>query len=56
MDGGDAVGEGVRQFLFFPNGSALGGEVGISNREGLAYIIRFDSLSGRVVVERLRRR
>ncbi|MGH7770778.1 MAG: prepilin-type N-terminal cleavage/methylation domain-containing protein [Candidatus Binatia bacterium] len=56
MDGGDVVREGVRQFLFFPNGSALGGEVGISGGEGIAYVIRLDSLSGRVVVEQLRRR
>lgn len=52
IEGGEPVGGGLRQFLFFPNGSTLGREIGISSREGSAYIIRFDPLSGRVVVAR----
>lgn len=53
IEGGEPVGEGVRQFLFFPNGSVLGGEIGLSAREGsLTYWVRLDSLTGRVVVKR----
>ncbi len=51
--GGEPVGEKRRQFLFFPNGSALGGEIIISAREGSStYSVRLDSLTGRVVVGR----
>jgi len=52
IEGGEPVGEGMRRFLFFPNGSALGGEVGILGHDGSGYIIRVDGLSGRVVVAR----
>ncbi len=53
IEGGEPIGEGLRQFLFFPNGSLLGGEIGISGREGSpAYLVRLDPLSGRVVVGR----
>ena len=55
IEGGEPVGEGMRRFLFFPNGSALGGEVGILGHDGSAYIIRVDGLSGRVVVARGRK-
>ncbi len=51
--GGEPVGERRRQFLFFPNGSVLGGEVSISARAGSStYSVRLDSLTGRVVVGR----
>ena len=50
IQGGEPVGEGLRQFLFFPNGSILGGEIGLASRDGLAYAIRLDPLLGRVVV------
>lgn len=50
--GGEPVGE-RRQFLFFPNGSVLGGEITISAGEGSStYSVRLDSLTGRVVVGR----
>lgn len=55
IEGGEPVGEGMRRFLFFPNGSALGGEVGISGHDGSAYVVRVDGLSGRVVVVRGKR-
>ena len=50
IKGGEPVGEGLRQFLFFPNGSILGGEIGLASRDGSAYAIRLDPLLGRVVV------
>ncbi|MBI2986161.1 MAG: prepilin-type N-terminal cleavage/methylation domain-containing protein [Deltaproteobacteria bacterium] len=51
IDGGEPVGEGLRQFLFFPNGSVLAGEIGLSGREGSpVYFIRFDPLTGKVAV------
>lgn len=52
MEGGEPVGEGLRQFVFFPNGSVLGGTIGLSSREGSAYAIRLDPLLGRIVVVR----
>lgn len=53
ISGGEPVGERGRQFLFFPNGSVLGGEISISAREGSStYSVRLDSLTGRVVVRR----
>jgi type II secretion system protein H len=51
VEGGEALGGGVRQFLFFPNGSAYGGEVRIAGGPGASYIIRLLPLSGRVVVK-----
>ena len=51
LEGGEPIGEGPRQFLFFPNGSLLGGEVGISGgEESPVYYVRFDPLTGKVVV------
>lgn len=50
IEGGEPVGGEIRQFIFFPNGSTLGGEIGISGRDGSSYIVRLDPLSGRVVV------
>lgn len=53
VEGGEVLGEGLRQFLFFSNGSLLGGEIGISSGAGApAYSVRLDSLTGRVVVGR----
>lgn len=51
--GGEVVGEDKRRFVFFPNGSILGGEIAISGREVPAsYTIRLDPLSGRISVVR----
>lgn len=52
IEGGEPIGEGLRQFLFFPNGSTLGGVIKISGREGPTYTISLDSLLGRVEVLR----
>lgn len=49
VEGGEPIGGGLQQFLFFPNGSVHGKEVGISGREGSSlYLIRLDPLTGRV--------
>lgn len=54
--GGEPLGEGRRQFVFFPNGSILGGEVGISSRRGSpSYVVQFEALAGRVEVVGRRR-
>lgn len=50
VDGGEPLPDGARQFIFFPNGSILGGEIDISGRGLPAYRIRLESLSGRVIV------
>lgn len=52
MEGGEPIGDGLRQFLFFPNGSIFGGEIGISGHGGSGYIIRLEPLTGKVVVQR----
>ena len=52
IDGGEPLGEGLRQFVFYPNGSVLGGEIGISGSGGPAYIIRLEPLLGRVTILR----
>ena len=48
--GGEPIGGGERQYLFFPNGSILGGEIELAGATGSAYVIRLEPLSGRVVV------
>lgn len=53
IEGGEPLGNGIRQFIFYPNGSILGGQVGILGRKGSpTYIIHFDPLSGRIEVVR----
>lgn len=53
VEGGEPIGERDRQFLFFPNGSLLGGRITVSSRGApSAYSIFLDSLTGRVVVRR----
>lgn len=52
IQGGEPMAEGATAFVFFPNGSALGGEVEIAGSRGSGYIVRFAPLSGRVVVLR----
>jgi general secretion pathway protein H len=50
--GGEPIGNQLTQFVFFPNGSILGGAVELSDRMGAIYLVRLDSLVGRVVVTR----
>ena len=50
--GGEPIGDRLTQFVFFPNGSMLGGAIELSDRQGAVYIIRLESFVGRVVVTR----
>jgi type II secretion system protein H len=50
--GGEPIGERLRQYIFFPNGSLLGGEIELSDRRGSSYVVRMEAMVGRVVVIR----
>ena len=50
--GGEPIGDLLTQFVFFPNGSILGGAIELSDRQGTNYLIRLDPMLGRVVVVR----
>jgi general secretion pathway protein H len=50
--GGEPIGDQLTQFVFFPNGSILGGAIELSDREGPGYLIRLEPMVGRVVVVR----
>lgn len=53
ITGGEILDSGMRQFLFFPNGSNYGGEIGLSAGEHSAsYSLRFEPLTGRIEVGR----
>ncbi len=53
ITGGEILDSGMRQFLFFPNGSSYGGEIGLSASEHSAsYVLRFEPLTGRVELGR----
>jgi general secretion pathway protein H len=50
--GGEPIGDRLTQFVFFPNGSILGGAIELSDRTGSIYVVRLVSMVGRVVVTR----
>jgi general secretion pathway protein H len=51
VEGGETIERSVRQFIFFPNGSSLGGKIGLSGgRNATAYSVRLEALSGKVDV------
>jgi general secretion pathway protein H len=53
VEGGEPVREGVRHFVFFPNGRMVGGEILVSSHDqGGAYTVRLDKISGKVLVMR----
>jgi hypothetical protein len=53
VDGGQTLEKSLRQFIFFPNGSNLGGEIGLSGgRNATAYSVRLEPLSGKVDIVR----
>lgn len=52
VSGGEPIGDRLRQYVFFPNGSLLGGEIELTDRTGSAYVIRMEAMAGRVVVIR----
>ena len=52
ITGGEPGERQERRFIFFPNGSVLGGEVAIKGEATAAvYSVRLETLSGRVLVE-----
>lgn len=53
--GGEPAAEGARRFIFFPNGSALGGDIALAGGSVASYEIRIDPLLGRVEVLRASR-
>lgn len=53
VDGGEPVREGVRHFIFFPNGRMMSGEILVSGEtQGGSYAVRLDTISGKVQVVR----
>ena len=53
VDGGETLDVSVRQVMFFPNGSSLGGKIGLSGASNATkYSVRLEPLSGRVDVLR----
>ena len=53
VSGGEILDPGVRQFVFFPNGSSYGGEIALSAGEHSAfYSLHLEPLTGRIEVAR----
>jgi prepilin-type N-terminal cleavage/methylation domain-containing protein len=53
IEGGDSVESGAHQFWFFPNGSALPGQIDLSGADDLIqYSVRLHPLTGKVEVLR----
>ncbi len=50
--GGEPIGDRLRQFVFFPNGSISGGAIELTDGAGSNYLIRLEPMLGRVVVAR----
>jgi len=51
VEGGQTLEKSLRQFIFFPNGSSLGGQIGLSGgRNATGYSVRLEPLSGKVDV------
>jgi general secretion pathway protein H len=49
VEGGQTLDPSVRQFIFFPNGSSLGGQIRLSGgRDATSYSVRLEALSGKV--------
>lgn len=56
VNGGEPVREGVRHFIFFPNGRMMSGEIVVSGeRQVGSYTVRLDTISGKVQVVRGKR-
>ena len=53
VEGGETLESNLRLFIFFPNGSSLGGAIGLSGAShATKYSVRLEPLSGRVDVIR----
>jgi hypothetical protein len=51
VEGGQTLERSIRQFIFFPNGSSLGGEIRLSGgRHASSYSVRLEPLSGKIDV------
>ena len=57
VEGGDTLEPSIRQFVFFPNGSNLGGRIDlVIDSSAIAYSVRLHPLTGKVEVSRGDRR
>jgi general secretion pathway protein H len=53
VEGGETLEKNMRQFIFFPNGSSLGGKIGLSGgRSASLYSVRVEPLSGKIDIRR----
>jgi prepilin-type N-terminal cleavage/methylation domain-containing protein len=53
VQGGETLDQSVRQFIFFPNGSNLGGEIALSGGPNASsYSVRLEPLSGKIDILR----
>ena len=53
VDGGETPEPEIRQFLFFPNGSNLGGKIDLAaGQSSLTYSVRLHPLTGKIEVSR----
>ncbi len=53
VDGGETLEPQIRQFLFFPNGTNLGGKIGLAaGQSALTYSVRLHPLTGKIEVSR----
>jgi hypothetical protein len=53
VSGGEVLDNGTRQFWFFPNGSAFGGQIDLSSgADSIPYSIRLHPLTGNIDVRR----
>jgi hypothetical protein len=51
--GGETLDSGIRQFIFFPNGSSLAGEIIVSGgQNATSYAVRLQPLTGRIDIVR----
>jgi Tfp pilus assembly protein FimT len=51
--GGEIVDQGMRQFMFFPNGSSCGGAIALrGGQRSASYSLYFEPLTGRIEVAR----
>lgn len=50
VEGGEPLDAESKQFLFFPNGSTMGGRIGIVSGAHTVYYVRLEPLTGKVEV------
>lgn len=53
LSGGEMVDQGIRQFVFFPNGSSYSGAIALRGvQRPISYWLHFEALTGRIEVAR----